>query len=93
MEFLTYPLRPLEETRATWYTDSNLEKSFKVAKDVVLKAGVAVLNEDFDPNKPYSEEILITAPKRICSYDETRMELDCTSGANGKTDMVIRAGP
>jgi hypothetical protein len=23
--------------------------------DVLLKAGVAVLNEDFDPNTPYSE--------------------------------------
>ncbi len=65
MEFLTGPLRPLEETRAAWYTESNLEKYFKVARDAMLKAGVAVLNDDFDPNKPYSEEILITAPERI----------------------------
>ncbi len=52
-----------------------------------------MLNEDLDPNKPYSEEILITAPERICSYDETRMELDCTTAVNGKTNVVIRAGP
>jgi hypothetical protein len=59
---------------------------------VLLKASVVVLNEDFDPNTPYSKKILIIAHERICSYDETRMEWDCTRATNGKTDMGIKAG-
>jgi hypothetical protein len=89
MEFLTGPPRPLEETRVAWHTEPNLEKYFKVARDVLLKAGVMVRNVNFDPNKSYSEEILIIALERICIYDERRVELDCTRATNGKTDMVI----
>jgi len=51
---------------------------FEVARDVLLNSGVAIVNADFDPNVPYSPEILITCPERICSCDETRMELDYT---------------
>ncbi len=45
-----------------------------------MKAGVAVVNPDYDPDLPYSKEIPITKPERICSYDETKMELDFTRG-------------
>jgi hypothetical protein len=42
---------------------------------VLLNAGVAVVNPDFDPELPYSQELMITEPARICSYDETKVEL------------------
>jgi hypothetical protein len=51
---------------------------FEVAKGVLLNAGVALVNPDYDPDLPYSQEILITKPERIWPYDETKMELDCT---------------
>ena len=91
--FLTGPMRPLEMTRAEWFTAENLAKYYEVAKGVLLKAGVAELNPSYDPSLEYSEEILITHPERICSYDETKVELDCTSGGKGKTDTFIRDGP
>ncbi len=78
MEFLTGNLRPLEQTRSEWYTAENLQIYFDVAKGVLLKAGVAVANPDFDPELPYSQEILIIKPGQICSFDETKVELDCT---------------
>ena len=90
MEFLTGHLRPLEQTRADWYTPENLKTYFDVAKGVLIKAGVAVLNPDFDPEKPYSEELIITKPGQIGSYDETRVELDCTRGGKGKKDRTLR---
>jgi hypothetical protein len=34
---------------------------------VLLKAGVDVLNRDFDPEVPYSQKIMITHPERIYS--------------------------
>ena len=92
MEFGTGPLRPLELTRAEWYTEENLKLYFEVAMDVLLKAGVAELNPSFDPNVEFSQAIIITHPERICSFDETRVELDCTHGGKGKTDTYVRAG-
>ncbi len=47
---------------------------------MLLKAGVAVVNPEYSPMVPYSQMILITKPERISSYDETKMELDCTRG-------------
>jgi len=38
---------------------------------MLLDAGFDVLNPAYDPSAPYSEEIIITRPERICSYDET----------------------
>ncbi len=57
---------------------------------MLLKAGVAVLNPDFDPELSYSEELIITKPERICSFDETKVELDCTKGGKGKKDRTSR---
>jgi hypothetical protein len=58
---------------------------------VLLKAIVARVNPDFQPDVPYSQEILITHHERITSYDETKLELDCTKGDKGKGDMIVRA--
>ena len=43
---------PLEQTRAKWYTAENLQKYIEVSKDVLLNAGVAIINPNFDPEVP-----------------------------------------
>jgi len=83
-------MKPLELTRAKWMTEANLNTYFVTARDLLVNAGVAEMNPDFDPTVPYSHEIIITKPECICSYDETRMELDCTK-AGGK-DKTITTG-
>ncbi len=80
----------MEQTRHEWYTPTNLATYFEVARDVMLDARVAIRNHDFDPEIPYFEEVLITHPERICSYDETKMELDCTRSEASKRDRCIR---
>ncbi len=61
---------------------------------MILKAGVAVLKPDFDPEQPYSQEFLITHPERICSsYGKTKMELYYTKGGKGKTGTIGKSGP
>ena len=62
-----------------------------MARDVLIKAGVDVPNPTFDPDVPYSEEFLIVAAKRICSYDETRVEMDCTDPSKGASGRIVRA--
>ena len=58
---------------------------------MLLNAGVAVFKPYFDPELPYSQEIKTTKPNRICSYDETKMELDCTKGRKGKKNRTLKA--
>jgi hypothetical protein len=87
---LTRHLRPLEMARHEWLTEQSLADYYKVAKGVLLKAGVARVNPDFQPDVPYSQEILITHPERIIGYDETKLELECTKGGKGKEDMIVR---
>ena len=84
MEFGTRVMRPLKQTRHEWFTPENLDTYFEVAKYVLLDVGVAVQNPHYYPQVPFSEEVSITRPERICSYDETKMELDCTKGGAGK---------
>ena len=55
----------MEKTRTDWYTPENLAIYFDVSKGALLKAGVAILNPDYNPELPYSQEILITHPERI----------------------------
>jgi hypothetical protein len=93
MEFLSGYIRTLEQTRAEWYTAENLQIYFDDSKGVLLKAGVIVLNRDFDPEVPHSQEIMITHPERICFYDETKMVLDCTKGRKGRFDAIMKWGP
>jgi len=90
MGLSTRVLRPLEQTIAEWNTTENLDIYFHVAIDVLLDAGVVVMNPAYDPSAPYSEDIIITRPERVCSYDETRVELNCTKGGTGKRDRAIR---
>ena len=89
---LTGNERPLETTRRQWYSEENLCQYYEVAAGVLIDAGVAELNPDYDPSLPYMERVKITHPERIASCDETRIELDCTQGGKGRTDRVVRAG-
>eukprot|EP00873_Tetraselmis_striata_P008858 jgi/Tetstr1/429122/TSEL_019084.t1 len=73
--------------RHEWLMEKNLADSYDVAKGVLLKAGVARVNPNFQLDVPYSLEILITHPERITSYDESKLELDCIKGGKGKGDI------
>ena len=79
------------KTIAEWFTTEKLEIYFEVVKNVLVDAKVADRNSDFDQTAPYFEELLITRQKWIYSYDETKMELDCTKGGAGKLDRAIRS--
>ncbi len=93
MEFTTGVLRPLEQARKDWYTVENLTTYFEVAKDMLLGARVVVRNPNYNPLVPYSKELLITDPGRILSYDETKMDLDCTRGGAGSRDRFNPSRP
>eukprot|EP00873_Tetraselmis_striata_P020529 jgi/Tetstr1/440793/TSEL_029100.t1 len=84
-------LKPMEMARHEWLTEHNLADYYEVAKGVLLKVGVARVNPDFQPDVPYGQEINITHLERITSYDETKLELECTKGGKGKGDMIVRA--
>ena len=64
MEFQVGPMQFLELIRDVWNTGKKMAESFEVATDVLLDAGVAIVNPDYDPNEAYSQEILITHPER-----------------------------
>ena len=53
--------------------------------------GVAKINPDHDLDEVYSQEIIVTAPERIFSYDESRMEMDCTEPGKGKGKRFIKS--
>ena len=84
------PMRPWELAWAEWYMEKNLIEYLEIAKDVMLTAGVAKINPDFWPGEMYSQEIIITVLERIFSYDEIRMELDCTKPEKGKGDCFMK---
>jgi hypothetical protein len=65
---------------------------FKVLAGVLVKAGVAKVNPDFDENVPYSQPILIVHPERIFSYDETDVSLDQTSSSRAQAGRTVTAG-
>jgi hypothetical protein len=63
-----------------------------MAKGVLLDAGGVVCNLYYDPRVPYYEELLITRPERVCSYEEMKVELDYAKGGTGIRDRCIRDG-
>ena len=89
---LTGNLRPLEMARHQWFTEANLITYYDIAGGVLVNAGVAHVNPDYDPNAPFSMEYIIDHPQRIASFDETRVEMDCTKGGKGNREKVIRNG-
>lgn len=91
--------RPIEVTRAKWATAKNIGEWYEMLADALVDNKVAVRNPKYDPNAPFgspdSEPIYITAPDRIISFDETRIELDMTqaSKAKGERTLVDKTAP
>ena len=52
----------------------------------MVQAGVAVPNQSYDPDVPFSEPVLVSRPGRILSFDETRVEIDQTEGGKARKD-------
>ncbi len=46
------------------------------------------MNPNYDPTVPYSKELI--NPGRIYSYDETKMELDCSQGGAGRRERFVK---
>jgi hypothetical protein len=63
-----------------------------VCAEVFVKAGVARVNLDYDPNVEGSEPILIDQPHLLASFDETKVTLESTTTSKGKQDRGLRAG-
>ena len=81
--------RPLEMTRSEWLSDVNLSSYYETAAEILVNAGVAQPNTCYEPSNPMDEPIKIIHPERIFSFDETRLELDCTKGGKGKKDRGV----
>ena len=90
----TANLTPLEMTRAQWATSENAKKHYDMLVDILMKAGLAVLNEAFNPAEPRSERIIITKPWRVFSMDESRLTNDTTVKDKSKANrsLVSREG-
>ncbi len=84
--------KPLEMDRAKWVTPENRKAYFEVLAGVLVKAGVAVINPEFDENVLYSPPILIVHPERIISYDETDVSQDQTAASRAKAGRTVTAG-
>jgi hypothetical protein len=84
--------QPLDVTRAKWCTSENLRKYYDVMKGLYLEAGVAKPNPAFRPGVPYSEELIITHPHRLASYDESEVSLDQNKASKSKSDRIIKSG-
>jgi hypothetical protein len=87
--FLTRAERPLEMTRHEWLALGNLETYFDVCAEVFVKAGVARVNLDYDPN---GEPISIDKPHLISSFNETKVALYSTTTSKGKQHCLLCAG-
>jgi hypothetical protein len=81
----------LEMTRHEWLTLGNLGTYFDVCAEVLVKAGVAHLNPNYDPNVKGSEPVFINKPHLNASFDETKVALDSTTASKGKQDRGLRA--
>ena len=85
----TANLTPLEMTRAQWATSENAKKHYDMLVDILMKAGLAVLNEAFNPAEPRSERIIITKPWRIFPMDESRLTNDTTVKDKSKANRSV----
>lgn len=72
--------KPLESDRDLWLTSKNAEKQYAVWAGIAVRNGMAELNPDFDPDKPYDEMIIWypSALPRLLSMDETDVRNDQT---------------
>ncbi len=88
IEFGTRVLRPLEQTRHEWFTPKNLATFFEVARCARCRSGNST--PSLRSASFLFRGFIITHPERICSYDETKMELDCIKGGARKRDRFVK---
>jgi len=69
-------------------TEKSISDYFKVVAETAVKSGLAVWNENYDSNVPFSEAIHWTKPERVVSFDETDLPL-----GNGAKDVPRRTTP
>ena len=69
-------------------TEKSISDYFKVVAETAVKSGLAVWNENYDSNVPFSEAIHWTKPERVISFDETDLPL-----GNGAKDVPRRTTP
>ena len=81
--------RPLEIDRARWATAEHIQEWYDLVADALVDAGIAVRNPAYDSADPKSEAIFIVHPERLLSFDESRLELDMTSGSKANAERIV----
>ena len=83
----------LEMDRAKWTTAEHLAAGYEVVMDAMLKCGIAVKNEDFNPDLPYDTMFYVTDPDMLFEWDQTSFTLDQTEDGKAPTEksMVVDA--
>ena len=83
----------LEMDRARWTTSSHMRDWYQVVADGLVKCGIAVMNPEFDPEKPYDVVCTITDPDMIFEWDQTGFTLDQLDDGHASTEktMVVDA--
>lgn len=83
--------RTLDSQRLKWCTSDNFEQSYRNWEDVHVEAGIAYLNDSYDPTDPQSERIKFTESElyRSASFDEVALEADTRSGRKNKSEKTM----
>ena len=89
--FTTGNHRPHDITREQWCSAENLKKMYDGLKKAMLRANVAVVNNDYVRGGEgiKGQEIIITAPERIASMDETGVEGDMMSPGKARVGRQV----
>ena len=95
--FLTRPgintasQRNLDSQRLKWCRSENFEQAYRNWEDVHVEAGIAYLNEEYDPNDPNSERIKFVDSElfRSASFDEVSLEADTGDGRKNKSERTV----
>eukprot|EP00965_Chrysotila_dentata_P236350 6201266-Pleurochrysis_carterae.AAC.5 len=85
--------RPIEIERARWATAKSIWTWYDMLAKTLVEAGVASWNPEFDSTAPLgshkAELIIITEPKRVMSFDESRVELDMTESTKCPQQRMV----
>jgi hypothetical protein len=85
-------MQPIEITRQKWLTSGNLKRYYEVLAAMLVKAGIARWNPDFDEDVPYSEVVLFIHPQRLTSHDETDTSLNADFSSKKNSNRGILDG-
>ena len=79
--------------RAKWTIAEHFRAWYDVIMAGMITCGIAVPNEEFDPEKPYDIMFHITDPDMVFEWDHTGFTLDQTEDGKGPTEktMVLEA--